>query len=259
MLGGLTMKKGKKALVTGASRGIGRSIALMLADNGYDVGVNYYSGEDEAKEVCKSIEEKGSNALCLYGDVGKVKDIDNMFKHFLEEFGHIDVLINNAGISYFKAFIEVEEEFWDRITHVNWKGSYFCAQRAVKNMIKNKIKGVIINISSNHQAGCWPDASVYAANKAALTKFTKNIAMELAEYGIRANAIAPGYTDVGWDKDDPIYHAKSRIPLKRFAVTREIAAAVLYLISKDAAYITGECLNIDGGALLPVVPENDII
>jgi len=251
------MERNKVALVTGAGRGIGKSIALLLAKNGYNVGVNYYSSEDGAKEVCKKIDDMGVKSLCLKADVAKLEEINKMFELFLDEFAYIDLVVNNAGISKFTPFLEVEEAFWDRITSVNWKGAYFCSQRAAQNMVENNIAGTIINISSNHKSGCWPDASVYASNKAALTKFTKNVAMELAQYNIRVNAIAPGYTNVGWDRNSPVFEAESKIPLKRFAFPEEIAHAVLYMASEEAAYITGECLNIDGGALLPVVPEND--
>jgi len=252
------MGNNKVALVTGAGRGIGKSIALLLAENGYDVGVNYNNSEEGARKVCKNIDEMGAKSLCLQADIGKVNEINTMFEKFFTEFGHIDLMVNNAGISKFAPLLEVEEDFWDRITSVNWKGAYFCTQRAAQNMVKNNIKGLIINISSNHKGGCWPNASVYASNKAALTKFTKNAAMELAKYNIRVNAIAPGYTDVGWDKNDEVFKAESKIPLKRFASPVEIAHAIIYLASKEAGYITGECLNIDGGALLPVVPENNL-
>lgn len=214
------VKKRKAALVIGASRGIGAAIALAL-EKGYDVGLNFIAEEEKAQRIRAKIEAFGGKSTCLRADVGKVEDIDAMFEQFLQEFGRIDLLVNNAGISRFKPFLEVEPDFWERITLVNWRGPYFCAQRA------------------------------------ALTKFTDNAALELAKYGIRVNAIAPGYTDVGWDRDDPVYEAEDRIPLKRFAEPAEIAHAVLFLEDEHSGYITGECLKIDGGALLPVVPESD--
>ena len=251
----------KIALVTGSSRGIGRSIALHLAENGYDVGVNYVSSKEKALEVCRQIEEKGARTICIQGDVSKTEDINRMFDTFFEHFDHIDLLVNNAGITRFAPFLEVTEEMWDKVNHTDWKGSFFCAQRAARNMVEKGVKGVIINISSNHQTGCWPRASAYGPAKAALLKFTQNAALELARYGIRVNAIAPGYTIMG----DGISSSEigkriaSRIPLKRFASTDEIAKAVLYLASDQAAYITGTCLTIDGGALLPVITENDFV
>jgi NAD(P)-dependent dehydrogenase (short-subunit alcohol dehydrogenase family) len=249
----------KTALVTGASHGIGRQIALTLAENGYDLGINYFKSNDSIQEVCALVEKRGAKALCLQADVGKINEIDRMFEFFFREFLKIDLLVNNAGISKFAPFLQVTEELWNEITNTDWKGSYFCAQRAGKNMVENHTKGVIINISSNHVDGCWPNANIYGPTKAALSKFTKNIAMELAQYGIRVVAVAPGYTDIGWDSSDPIYRATERLPLKRFATTKEIADAVVFLASDKAQYITGTCLTIDGGALLPVLPENTII
>lgn len=258
-MGGEHMEYRKKALVTGASRGIGAAIALTLAEHGYDVGINYYESPEEAEAIRAQAEAKGAKAVCFKADVGVLSEVHAMFDAFLEEFGKIDLLVNNAGISWYKPFLEVDEEFWTRITNVNWRGPYFCAQRAAQDMVAKGTKGQIINISSNHTFGCWPNATVYGSNKAALTKFTKNAAMELAPHGIRVNAIAPGYTDVGWDPAHPVYLAKTRIPMKRFAEPREIAQAVLFLESEYSTYITGECIKIDGGALLPVVPENDLM
>ena len=248
----------KKALVTGASKGIGRAVALALAHRGYDVGVNYNSHAEFAGEVAEEIRKLGGKALILKADVGKKAEIDTMFDRFLDEFGGIDLLINNAGVSLFAPFLQVSEELWDTVTSIDWKGTYFCAQRTAKEMVKRGKKGVILNLSSNQKDGCWPTASVYGPSKAAIAKFTKNAAFELARYGIRVLAIAPGYTDVGWPEDNPIQDAKERIPLKRFATPEEIANVICRLASDEFAYMTGSCLDIDGGALLPVVTENDL-
>jgi len=248
----------KKALVTGSSRGIGRAVAIELARRGYDVGINYNSSEEAAFEVRDLVEEAGAESVLLKANVGRVPEIDSMFDAFLEKFGRIDLLVNNAGISTFKPFIQVTEEMWDGITSIDWKGTYFCAQRAARQMIKDSVKGVILNLSSNQKDGCWPTASVYGPTKAAVTKFTKNCALELSPYGIRVIAIAPGYTDVGWPKDNPIHEAADKIPLKRFATPEEIAKVIAGLVSDDFAYMTGSCLDIDGGALLPVITENDL-
>lgn len=251
--------KRKTALVTGASHGIGRAIALALAENGYDIGVNYFKNKSEAEEVCRLAELKGAKTLCLQADVKNIDDINKMFDMFFNKFEKIDLLVNNAGITKFCPFLEATEELWEEITNTDWKGAFFCAQRASKKMIEHDVKGTIINIVSNHVEGCWPTANIYGPTKAALAKFTKNAAMELAKYGIRVVAVAPGYTDVGWDKNDPVYDAMPKLPLKRFAATEEIADAVLFVSSDKAQYITGTCLTVDGGALLPVVPENSII
>ena len=248
----------KKALVTGASRGIGRAVALALAERGYDIGVNYHRHGESAGEVASEIRGTGRKALVLKADVGRKAEIDTMFDRFLDEFGDIDLLVNNAGVSLFAPFLKVTEELWDTVTNIDWKGTYFCAQRAAREMVKRKKKGVILNLSSNQKDGCWPTASVYGPSKAAIAKFTKNAAFELARYGIRVLAIAPGYTDVGWPDDNPIQEAKEKIPLKRFATPEEIAGVICRLVSDEFAYMTGSCLDIDGGALLPVVTENDL-
>jgi NAD(P)-dependent dehydrogenase (short-subunit alcohol dehydrogenase family) len=147
---------------------------------------------------------------------------------------------------------------WDEVTAVDWKGTFFCAQRAARDMAATGRGGVILNVASNQKDGCWPTASVYGPIKSAIAKFTRNAAYELARHGIRVIAIAPGYTDVGWPAGDPIHAAKDRIPLKRFASPAEIARVIRRLASDEFAYMTGSCLDIDGGALLPVVTENDL-
>ncbi|MCK4789084.1 MAG: SDR family oxidoreductase [Desulfobacteraceae bacterium] len=247
----------KKALVTGASKGIGKAVAIALAERGYDIGINYNRHGKAAEEVAETIRSLGQRPIALKADIGKKEEIDRMFDRFFEEFGAIDLLINNAGVSIFAPFLEVTEELWDMVTNIDWKGAYFCAQRAAKNMVKKGTRGVILNMSSNQKDGCWPTASVYGPTKMAVAKFTRNAAFELAHYGIRVVAIAPGYTDVGWPKDDPIQNARERIPLKRFAEPEEIAAVICRLVSDEFSYMTGTCLDIDGGALLPVVTEND--
>jgi len=248
----------KKALITGASKGIGKAVALDLADAGYDLGINYFRHKDSATEVVKAVRTKGQKALLLQADVGNKQEIDGMFDCFFEEFGNIDLLINNAGVSIFAPFLEVTEEAWDTITRIDWKGTYFCVQRAALNMVEMKTQGIIINMSSNQKDGCWPTASVYGPSKAAIAKFTKNVAFELSPYNIRVVAVAPGYTDVGWPEGDPIHEAREKIPLKRFATPGEIARVIRHLASDDFAYMTGTCLDIDGGALLPVLTENDL-
>ena len=250
----------KTALVTGSSKGIGRAIALELSKNGYDVGVNHSASQEQAEEVCKAIVQAGGKSVCIKADVSIVKEIDAMFEQFLDAFGHIDLLVNNAGITRMVPFLEVTEEQWHELVNIDWKGSFFCAQRAARNMIENKIQGSIINITSVHQAGTWPTANVYGPVKAALMKFTQNGALELSKYGIRMNAIAPGYTDIGRHKDTPEYkervrNIQSKIPLGRYATTEEIAHAAVFLASDKAGYMTGACMNIDGGILLPVMSE----
>lgn len=171
----------------------------------------------------------------------------------------VDVLVNNAGISSEVYFLDATEEMFDEMTAIDWKGVFFSSQIAAKKMVEQGVKGVIINLSSNQIEGCWPRASIYAPTKAAISKFTKNAAMELSLYGIRMAAIAPGYTDVGWEPGDIRLKAAERLPFRRFATTKEIARGVVYLASEEAAYITGTTLVMDGGATLPVVAANDFV
>lgn len=248
----------KSALVTGASRGIGRSIAFALAKEGYNIGVNYKSSSDKAAEVCEIIKSTGVDAIPIHGDISILDDIDDIFHQFLDYFGKIDVLVNNAGVTKVAPFLETTEELWQQVTNTDWKGSFFCTQHAAKNMIEQQIRGVIINITSNQQEGCWPTSSVYGPTKAALDKFTRHAALELAPYGIRVLSVAPGYTTSNENcrKQNRI---SQRIPMNRFASYEEVAEATVFLVSDKAAYITGTCLKIDGGALLPIVVENSFI
>jgi len=249
----------KNALVTGAGRGIGRAIALELGRAGYAVGVNYLSSRDGAKRVCDEINALGTLAVPLQADVGDCGQLRAMFDEYFEKIGPLDLMVNNAGLSKFYPFLEVTEAQWMEITYSDWKGAFFCTQYAARNMVANGKNGIIINISSNHVNGCWPQANIYGPTKAALTKFGENAAMELAPYGIRVITIAPGYTDVDWPKDHPVQLAKPKIPLKRFAEPVEIAKIVAFAASDACAYMTGNCITIDGGALLPILPENDYI
>ena len=247
----------KNALVTGAGRGIGRAIALELGANGYAVGVNYLHSKAGAQAVCDEIIAQGGKAMPLQADVGKNAQLSAMFEEYFAAFGPIDLMVNNAGLSKFYPFLEVTEEQWQELTFSDWKGAFFGTQYAARNMVEHGKQGVIINISSNHVDGCWPQANIYGPTKAALTKFGKSAAMELAPYGIRVITVAPGYTDVDWPKNHPVQLAKPRIPLKRFAEPQEIAKIVAFLASDACSYMTGNCVTIDGGALLPILPEND--
>lgn len=251
-------KSNKTALVTGASRGIGRSIALALADDGYDVGINYVKSKEKAQEVCDLVRAKGVDAVCIQGDISNMQDITCMFDSFFGYFGKIDLLVNNAGITKCAPFLDTTEELWNQVTNTDWKGSFFCAQRAAKSMVEAGSSGVIVNISSNQQDGCWPASSVYGPTKAALNKFTKHAALELARHGIRVLSIAPGYTTSSDHNTSP-NGTSARIPAGRFASYEEIGDAVVFLASEKAGFITGTCLTIDGGALLPVLTENSYV
>lgn len=247
------------AIVTGATRGIGRAIALELAGRGYDLVVNYRTQKAEALELCRMIEEKGVRALPVYADIGRLEDIGRMFEQIDAVFPQLHLLVNNAGISDEVYFLDAMPEQFERMTCVDWRGLYFCSQYAAKRMIAQQIKGLIINVSSNQAEGNWPCATIYGPAKAAVSKFTKNAAMELALHGIRMVAIAPGYTDIGWPANSHLREARERLPLRRFAQPEEIAKGVAFLASPDASYMTGCTMMMDGGATLPVVAANDFV
>ena len=254
------MEAGKKTvLVTGGAKGIGRQVCLTMAEEGYNVIANYRTDEDAARTLQRQIEEMGRRCEIIYGDMSVIEDIRTMYQKAYEAFDTIDVVVNNAGISSEVYFLDATEEMFDHMTAVDWKGVFFSSQIAAKEMMKRKTEGVIINVSSNQVDGCWPRATIYAPTKAAVTKFTKNAAMELAGTGVRMVAIAPGYTDVGWEPGDIRLEAAQRLPLRRFASTKEIARGVVYLASEYAADMLGSILTIDGGATLPVVAANDFV
>ncbi len=253
----------KIALVTGSGRGIGKGIAIQLARAGYDLGIHYATSGEGARDTAGKCRALGARAELFQADIRHTDQIRAMFEAFFKVFGHIDLLVNNAGITRFQPFLEATEEMFDTVIGTDLRGTYFCAQAAARNMVENGVKGVIINISSNHSQGCWPIASFYAAAKAGVDKLGRNIAMELAPHGIRVVTIAPGYTHIP-ESDRPMTpqreaHLKafySRIPAGRFAEPREIGDAVVFLASDSAGYITGTTLYMDGGALLPVLAEN---
>ena len=249
----------KYALVTGGSRGIGRAVSCKLAEMGYFILINYQNNDAEAEKTLQLVQEKGSNGELMKFDVTDPAAITLALGNWASQHPdeYIEVLINNAGISSEVYFLDATEEMFDQMTAIDWKGVYFCSQFVAKKMIEHQTKGVIVNLASNQVDGCWPRATIYAPTKAAVAKFTKNAAMELIPYNIRMVAIAPGYTDVGWQKGDIRLEAAKKLPMRRFATTKEIAAGVLYLISDEAAYMTGSMLTIDGGATLPVTAAND--
>ncbi len=249
---------GKNALVTGASHGIGKAIAIALGSHGYNVGVNYCNNKEGALDTCQQIEQVGSKAVALKADVSTYASLQNLFSEFLASFGSIDLLVNNAGVSEFHPFLEVTEDQWERVTRTDWKATYFASQFAARIMVKQQHRGVILNIASNHVDGCFPEANIYAPSKAAVDKFTKNAAMELAPYGIRVVALAPGYTNV-WADDNPIQKVQERILTKRFATPEEIAEIAVFIASDKCDYMTGTRITVDGGALLPAVTENSML
>lgn len=253
----------KIAFVTGSSRGIGKGIAVELAKAGYDVGVHYSTTREGAEDTCRQVKELGRECRVFQGDISSLEDIGRMFGEFFDQFDHIDLMVNNAGITRGKPFLESTPELFEQVINTDLRGTFFCAQAAARDMVAKGVRGTIINISSNHSQGCWPGSAIYAAAKAGMEKMGKNIAMELARSGIRVVTIAPGYTHLPEREalDPAAADARHRpimdkIPIDRFAHPWEIGRAVVFLASDGAQYITGTTLYIDGGSLLPVLAQN---
>lgn len=243
------MLKEKVALITGASRGIGRSIALKLSRNGAAVVVNYNNSADAAGEVVSMIEKDGGQAIAVQSDVSKFQEAGKLVKRTIDEFGRLDILINNAGINRDTLLLRMKEEDWDRVIEVNLKSVYNCSSQALKYMLKAK-SGVIINMSSVVGLHGNPGQANYAASKAGIIGLSKSLAKEVASRGIRVNCLAPGFIDTEMTTALNEQIRKSLleiIPLNRFGQPDDVAEAVLFLSSDNAAYITGQVISIDGG------------
>ena len=246
----IAMKLNKTAVVTGGGTGIGKGIALSLIDNGFDVVVTYHSSSTGADEVVEYAKSKGRIAYGVKADISKVEQINEMFAQIKAYFDHLDLFVNNAGVTMKSEFLETDEATFDAICDIDNKGSYFCMQAAAKFMVETDTKGSIIVISSNNAIAHFAGVSVYGSAKAALNKLTEHVAIELAKYGIRVNTISPGWTDTGAARLDAKQDTYYKIPLKKWTTPQEIADAVLYLSSDSAVSITGANLVIDNGALL---------
>ena len=238
--------EGKKALVTGASRGIGRAIALALAAEGADVVVNYAGSEAAAKEVAAEIEAMGRKAFVVQADISSNEAATAMVDEVVKEFGRIDILVNNAGITRDGLLMRMKEEDWDAVLTTNLKGVFNCTKAAVKYMMKQKA-GKIVSISS--VVGLMGNAGQanYAAAKAGVIGFTKSVAKEVAARGINVNAVAPGFIKTDMTQDFIEDELKAMIPANRFGEAEEVADLVAFLASRKSSYITGEVININGG------------
>lgn len=242
----------KVAVVTGADSGIGRGIALLLAQEGASVVINYAHARDKAEVVQHLIEQQHGNALIVQADVAQHQQVTDLIQQTVEKFGRIDIFINNAGMEIHSPFLDVTEEQYDRVLGVDLKGPFFCAQAAAQVMVKQNIAGRIINISSVHEDIAMPQNVPYCCAKGGIRMLTRTISLELAPYSITVNNIAPGAVDTPIDADVKADSKKmsallAEIPLHRMGQPEEIAKLALYLASDSASYITGATFVIDGG------------
>lgn len=246
------MLKDKVALVTGASRGIGKAIALALAENGAAVAVNYSSSEASAVEVAELIGKNGGKAEIFKARVNVEAEVEEMFSAVEKSLGPVDILVNNAGITKDNLLMRMKTEEWDSVIDVNLKGAFLCTRRAVKGMMKNRY-GKIINISSVVGFAGNAGQFNYSATKAGIIGMTKSAALECASRGIRVNAVAPGFieTDMTASLSDDVKAAyMEKIPLKSLGKPEDIANAVVYLASPLSDYMTGQTLHLNGGMYL---------
>jgi len=239
----------KTAIVTGAARGIGRAVALNLAESGVSLVLNYYQNEEAALGLVKEIDALGGRCVLVQGDVSNPGDAQKLIDSALENFNELDILINNAGINKDNLLIRMKEEEFQRVVDINLLGTFYCTKYASKIMMKKRF-GRIVNVSSVVGIAGNAGQSNYAASKAGIIGFTKSVAKELATRNITVNAIAPGY--IKTDMTDQLSEEQkdrilSRVPLGRFGLPEDVANMVNFLISDKADYITGQVFRIDGG------------
>lgn len=241
--------QGKVALVTGASRGLGKAIAIELGKRGAKVAVNYAKSADGANEAVAAIQAAGSEAAALQADVSDLKAATDLIKATIEKFGRLDILVNNAGTTRDMLIMMMPEDDWDFVIKTNLKSAYNCSKAALKTMTRQRY-GRIINISSVSGVIGNAGQANYSASKAGLIGFTKAIAREVASRNITVNAIAPGFVPTDLTSNIPENmkeESKKLIPLGRWGSAEEVAYAVAFFASDEAAYITGQTLNVDGG------------
>ena len=247
----MQLMKGKVALVTGATRGIGRGIALKLAENGADVAFTYVSSEEKAKEVEKELQGLGVKAKAYKSDAGNYEEAENLIKEIVDEFGKIDAVVNNAGITRDGLLMRMTEENWDQVIDTNLKSVFNITKHVQRIMLKQR-SGSIINLSSVVGIKGNAGQSNYAASKAGVIGFSKSIAQELGSRNIRCNVIAPGFIETEMTEklgEEVIDAWKKTIPLGRGGTTEDVANAVLFLASDLSTYISGQTLNVCGAML----------
>jgi NAD(P)-dependent dehydrogenase (short-subunit alcohol dehydrogenase family) len=240
---------GKRALVTGAGMGIGQGIAIELARAGADVAIHYAHSEKDANETAAEVGRLGARHALVQGDLSKVGECERVVDEAASSLGGLDVLVNNAGVTRALDFLDTDEATYDQMFDLNIKGYFFCVRRAVPYMLE-AVGGSIVNITSIHGHAGFPRHAAYAATKGAINAFTRELAIELAERGVRVNAIGPGLIEVPRYFDTPGYTTEfgnTLVPAGRIGYPKDVAPTVAFLASDAAAFITGQTLYVDGG------------
>lgn len=243
---------GKTAIVTGASRGIGRAIALALAEEGAKVVVNYSGSQAKAEEVVETIRQNGGEAVAIQANVSNSESVQDMVGEVLSNFGSVDILVNNAGITRDNLIMRMKEDEWDDVINTNLKGVFLCTKAVTRQMMKQR-SGKIVNISSIVGVAGNAGQANYVAAKAGVIGLTKTTAKELASRNINVNAVAPGFitTEMTDELPEDIKNQMlSQIPLSKLGNPEDVAKAVLFLSSSDSDYMTGQTLHIDGGMVM---------
>ena len=239
----------KTALITGASKGVGKGIALELAACGCSIAVNYNSDAAGAEATAQAVRALGREAFTVQADTGVAADVDRMFAETLRRFPQLDILVNNAGTQAWKALLDMQEDEWDRVIRTNLKGCFLCTQRAARHM-REQGGGAIVNIGSGCNKIPFPNLSSYTASKGGIDMFTKSAAIELGQYGIRVNCVAPGAIEIERTKQEAPEYGQTWsgvTPLGRVGQPLDVARAVAFLAGSAADFITGQTIFVDGG------------
>jgi 3-oxoacyl-[acyl-carrier protein] reductase len=242
------MNGSKVALVTGASKGVGRGIAIGLAAAGWDVAINYNSDEKGAEQTAESVRAHGVRAWPLHGDVGQSAQVRDMFDRIDENAGRLDLLVNNAGVQTWASLLELREQDWDRTIATNLKGTFLCSQQAAKRMLESG--GAIINIGSGANRFPFPKLVDYGASKGGIEMLTRTMAVELGPHKILVNCVAPGAIEIERTKEESPDYAGTwgpLTPLRRVGQVQDVARAVVYLAGDGADFVTGQTIFVDGG------------
>jgi len=246
------IEAGRVAVVTGGGRGIGRSIAVRLAHEGADVAISYRSNDEAADETAKLVRGAGVRCETFQGDVASPEDVEALFKGVDEAFGRVDILVNNAGVTRDNLMMRMKEEEFDEVLRTNLKGTYVCTHAVLRKMVRARW-GRIVNVSSVVGLVGNAGQANYAASKAGLIGFTKSVAREVAQRGITANAIAPGYVETeltGSLPDKVKEQILAQVPMGRFGEPEEISEVVAFLAGEGAGYVTGQTITVDGGMVM---------